>query len=235
MKVDNEVIVWSNDSDIHQILDEKVTIIGSNDKKTNARRMFHLDEKLMPKVEAKCPNKTQVFDFRNISLGFSVDSLVQRGIYSLNFCDPYKDLFTKILCGDKKSDNIPPAFSKRIDGKIVNLTKARYSDHIFLMLTNMGYTGKKIIEGFKVYDKQLLDSIVTKICEQFSVDYYEFGEKIMSYLKFNIRLILLDKNMIPKELMDYLDKITDYIQGNKEVFYIDQFANYINPYVDIEK
>lgn len=231
LKANNDVIVWSNDSDLHQILDKNVYIIGSQDPKTKTRRMFQINENQDVHVQ----KGVMSFDFaRNTDSGIkqTIASLLQRGFYSNTYCDPYYDIITKILCGDKASDNIPPVYSvKGSTGKVVNLTRAKYSDKIIEYLKENGYTEKSIVEGFKVYEEKLMNMIVEKICELFKVSYNDNHEIICKYLKFNIRMILLDEKMIPAEILQYLDDVITYIDGKNTRFDFSTFENFVQPYI----
>ena len=52
-----------------------------------------------------------------------------------------------------------------------------------------------------------MTKISEKVCELFKVSYNEYGPKFEEYLKFNIRMILLDENMIPTQILEYLDDV----------------------------
>ena len=232
LKQNQDVVVWSNDSDLHQLLDKNVFVIGSFDKTTKARRLFQLNEEV---EETKSNNRVMTFNFidnknenntKNV-----ITSLIQRGFYSNNYCDPHYDLITKILCGDKKSDNIPPVFSFCRDGKVTNLTQVKFSDKIYEYLKGAGYTGKTIVDGFKTYDSSIMTMIIEKICELFKVSYNEYSSKIEEYLKFNIRMIILDKNMIPTQILEYLDEVIDYIENKHSAFNEAEYRNFVKPYI----
>lgn len=232
LKKNDDVVIWSNDSDLHQLLDKNVCIIGSFDPKTNAKRLFRIEEK---EENPAINERKMTFNFASGNSGSgmkqTIDYLVQRGFYSNNYCDPYYDIMTKILCGDKASDNVPPSFAISHNGKVVNLTKAKYSDKIFEYLKEFGYTAKTIVDGFRTYEPGLMTKISEKVCELFKVSYNEYGPKFEEYLKFNIRMILLDENMIPTQILEYLDDVIAYIGSKNETFNSELFKSFVEPYI----
>ena len=230
LKVNNDVIIWSNDSDLHQLIEDNVYVIGSNDIKTKQRKLFRAE-----KSNTVTPSMDFDFNMTNIDQVFS--NLIAKCKYIETLVDPIYEVFTKILCGDKGSDNIPCIFSvKKIktekDGttteSIVNVTQKKYSDKIFTyLLEEKNYTKYDIISKIDLFDEQLFKDIAFKTCELFDIELEENYRDVIRNLKFNIRLIRLSDSCIPKELLVYLDSLIIFNDENHR-FNVSNFNNYIS-------
>lgn len=210
-----EVVFWSNDSDMVQILRKNVYMIGSNDKKTNSRKLFVCNENDSPKTGGKL-NFGLLNENLNGGAKSSIASLVSRGAYFENIVNPCYEVFTKILCGDKASDNIPAAFSYKDEkDKIVNITKVKVSDKIYSYFINeKGYTDKMIMDRIDNIDSQFIEDTAIKICEFMKLSFSENREIIRKGISFNIHMIRLCDKCIPKVLTEYVDNIINENKGH---------------------
>jgi len=229
-KKTNDVVVWTNDSDLHQVIDNNVYVIGSNDS-DKKRKLFRLNENKQDII-----NKSDVFNF---DLSYNIDSistifngLIESGKYVENNVDLVYDIFTKILCGDKKSDNIPPVYSKLKNDKLVNVTQVRVSDKIFNKLKQeLNYTDSEILHKIDTFCPEFIKYISQQICTIFDIpndDKYDdiFG-MIHNCIIFNTKLIRLSDTTIPIDFLKYLDSImVNYIESDSN-FFMQNYLNFI--------
>lgn len=225
-KKDNDVFIWSNDSDLHQLLDNNVCILGPNDKKTLRRKMFTIEGR-----EENTQQKENIYDFiseNNAFLPSSFDNIIKTlsdRFYNNYEINPTYELFTKILCGDKSSDNIFPCYSFSRNGKIVNVTKAKVSDIVYESLKEK-YSDSEILSKIDIKDKDFLNLIAQQIFDIFSLEDIKEIEEIKKGLEFNITMIRLAENIIPKQLTVFVDRMID----NNTKVNIEEYKSYTKIY-----
>jgi 5'-3' exonuclease len=229
-KKNNDVVVWTNDSDLHQVIDNNVYVIGSNDS-DKKRKLFRLNENKQDII-----NTSDIFNF---DLSYNMDSistifngLIESGKYVENNVDLVYDIFTKILCGDKKSDNIPPVYNKLKNGKPVNVTQVRISDKIFNKLKKeLNYTDSEILHKIDSFCPEFIKYISKQICTMFDIPnddkYDDVFDMIYNCIIFNTKLIRLSDTTIPIEFLKYLDSImVNYIESDTN-FFMQNYLNFI--------
>ena len=222
---DKEVVVWTNDSDMHQILRQNVYIVGPTDKKTMARKLF-VSEDFNTQAPAQTTGK---LNFQLLNEGNNakntITDLISVGHYTENKVNPVYEVLTKILCGDKQSDNIPAVFSYNKEGKVVNVTRARVSDKIYSDLkSSLGYTDSDIISKIDSIDAGFIDYVAEKICQIMSVDISN-KDVISKGISFNIHIIRLCDNCIPSIFTEYVDTVVD--SRINENFDINELKKYL--------
>jgi 5'-3' exonuclease len=224
-KKEDDVIVWTNDSDIHQIIDSNVYVIGSNDHVTKKRKLFRLKQNVnLDNTSNMCMN----FDFKMNGIDKVFDDLLKRGIYIENISNPKYEIFSKIICGDKSSDNIPSVFCKDVGDKLVNVTKVRHFDKVYnFLIQEKKYTDDYIISKLDQLDFGFFKEVADKLCDILKLNSEDFSKTIVDCINFNTRLIRLSHTCIPEDLMNYLESIIDENQKYTKQFNNSIFYEYI--------
>lgn len=134
----------------------------------------------------------------------AINDLIKKKKFELEEVDANKELFCKILSGDK-SDNIPSVYTVTKNNKTYGITelKAGQITNMFLEKTGTALTPELLY----------VDSALNTLCEciQKVMKTDTNIEELLQNLKRNIKYIHLSKNNIPKEVVSDMMKSVDAI------------------------
>ena len=134
----------------------------------------------------------------------AINDLIKKKKFELEEVDANKELFCKILSGDK-SDNIPSVYNVTKNNKTYGITelKAGQITNMFLEKTGTALTPELLY----------VDSALATLCEciQKVMKTDTNIDELLQNLKRNIKYIHLSKNNIPKEVVSDMMKSVDAI------------------------
>lgn len=192
------------------------TIIVSNDYDINQKVSYSIDplyinimtNEIYNKEKIFLPKNYQIFltnvyklpsdDIFNLNDNYDFLQLLDRFInrYNVNEIDPIESLMIKIISGDV-SDNINSVWSIIKNGKKrgigVKGAKSIYDEYI----TEFGQ--------MDLHDKDLYENIADLICEKKKLSKTQI-EPIVENIKYNMRLIDLRMQNLPKEVINVMEK-----------------------------
>lgn len=192
------------------------TIIVSNDYDINQKVSYSIDplyinimtNEIYNKEKIFLPKNYQIFltnvyklpsdDIFNLNDNSDFLQLLDRFInrYNVNEIDPVESLMIKIISGDV-SDNINSVWSIIKNGKKrgigVKGAKSIYDEYI----TEFGQ--------MDLHDKDLYENIADLICEKKKLSKTQI-EPIVENIKYNMRLIDLRMQNLPKEVINVMEK-----------------------------
>ena len=135
----------------------------------------------------------------------AINDLIKKKKFELEEVDANKELFCKILSGDK-SDNIPSVYTVTKNNKTYGITelKAGQITNMFLEKTGTALTPELLY----------VDSALATLCEciQKVMKTDTSIDELLQNLKRNIKYIHLSKNNIPKEVVSDMMKSVDAIE-----------------------
>lgn len=135
----------------------------------------------------------------------AINDLIKKKKFELEEVDANKELFCKILSGDK-SDNIPSVYTVTKNNKTYGITelKAGQITNMFLEKTGTALTPELLY----------VDSALGTLCEciQKVMKTDTNIDELLQNLKRNIKYIHLSKNNIPKEVVSDMMKSVDAIE-----------------------
>lgn len=192
-------IIISNDYDIKQMIKYSLDPLYIN-MMTN--EMYNKEKLFLPNNYqvfinrlSKLPND-DIFNLNdNHEFLLLMDKLVNK--YELNEVDSIESLIVKIISGDT-SDNINSAWFQIKNGKKRGIgdagAKSIYSEY------------KKEFGDVNLLDSDLYENIADLICEKKKLSKSEIPS-IISNIEENFKLIYLDIDNIPKELVNKMDEL----------------------------
>jgi hypothetical protein len=203
LKKKGDVLVWSNDSDLHQLIDKNVVVVGGNDSKTNTKKMFRCSPDMVQK-----PKSGFSLSYSSSDIHTVFDALVKNGTYGEKIVDPHVELLAKVITGDSDSDNIPPChciLSKT--GKIINATRVKVADKVIKSLMDVGQTPASVLGKIDMSDMEMLSEIASLVCEFIGDEGYDDARvaDVVNCIKFNYRLVALTRNTVPAPFVEYFD------------------------------
>lgn len=137
----------------------------------------------------------------------AIGDLIKKKKFELEEIDANKELFYKILSGDK-SDNIPSVFTVIKNNKTYGITELKAEQIVKLFLDK---TGNSLTPEF-LYIESALQTLCECIQTVMKTD--KSVNELLQNLKRNIQYIHLSNNNIPKEVISDIIKSVDSIDYN---------------------
>jgi 5'-3' exonuclease len=193
----HNVVVFSGDKDSHQLVECKDTwtICWNSNSKNN--KIYCSENWKRDYLDQE--REATIFD-----LDFAADSEKEKMLTlstsaSLEFTDPSKLIFEKILTGDK-GDDVPSVFSyEKTPGKIFKLTKAK-AESIYENFKKSGWGNKDLIEIWR--DDEFKDWISGYVLRSIGyTDNSKNREEVAENYKENAQLVWLSDEVIPESVL----------------------------------
>ncbi len=191
-----ECFLWAKDSDLKQMLDAKTVMVKSPQASGKPSQLIHTkDFKLLKSIWYGSNGFIDI-----------ASSLVINNGYEDVEVDVVKDLFSKVLCGDLKSDNIPPIMCKKGDGKanISNFSPAKCANVVFDKVIGK-YDYDNILKLLTSFNKEFVEDVALWSIEVFQKDKMgdvEFFKEVKKNIQVNIKLIRLSSVLMPKDVLE---------------------------------
>jgi hypothetical protein len=211
--VGKNIFIISGDSDLDQLVYQKDNFLVCRFNPLSQKRHFYIPDNFEIKEsiqEAKEADSFDMFDgIFDIQIAISHIEHLHQKIYNNSIkINPKLELLVKVICGDKKSDNIPSAYQKNVaNGKVQNIGDAGKAK-ITTKLNELLLTDPNILELNEENFKKLIPHILYVVKGQL-----DESTNLMNGLLRNKSLIELTGQNIPYEFKQEIKQIPFDLDG----------------------
>ena len=241
---DQDIAIWSVDTDLVQLVEKSnrnVFLMTPKTSKAN-KKLYICDAQ----VKIAATEKVNLLSITTPTVDTMsvVDYLIKNKGYKLEIANPIKETLIKILSGDKKSDNIPSAYSwKSAAGLTMTLTE-KIAEEIYIEILKE-YPEPEILPKIDEYNRIFFERIVSLIADKYKpkakpsksgqpISTINPGDTvklnaILDNLVLNTKLIRLNKTNIPDVIYSRMEASFKESE-NKKPFAYTMLAEMSNKY-----